>query len=311
MFLKLDEAAPAHLAPSSWNNSAGANACPAAFQNASNNGRIALRQRGILHQVRASKGEGQISEQVAIREEMNTLASQVSADVAYADLQNAYANIFASIGIDPYAGELRSDTSVAALADVLRDMWIEHGKGAGLVRARQSASDYMATGSISKPETEKGAAKAKSPRKPFSFGKFALKAPKFSFGRKSGPDAKAEMKPATLPTPSDAVTETKPAETKTVARVNTVAPVPDTAADPVVAMAPPRGTLVIQSKPAQLANPAATGADDAIVTGSVKPVAKGMTRSYRDPFAKSFADLGLLPKRKAGTSRQANINSTR
>ena len=51
---------------------------------------------------------------------MNTLASQVSADIAYADLQNAYANIYASMGIDPYADDLRADDTVNGLANSLR-----------------------------------------------------------------------------------------------------------------------------------------------------------------------------------------------
>ena len=65
-------------------------------------------QRGIVKQIRASHSEGLASEQTLIREEMNTLASQVSSDIAYADLQNAYANIYASMGIDPYADDLKA-----------------------------------------------------------------------------------------------------------------------------------------------------------------------------------------------------------
>ncbi|MEL6751496.1 MAG: TolC family protein, partial [Pseudomonadota bacterium] len=101
-------------------------------------------QKGILHQIRASKSEGAVSEQVAIREEMNTLASQVSADIAYADLQNAYANVFASMGIDPYVDDLRADSTVAALSGQLKDLWIERGDRSGLARATSSAAAYRA-----------------------------------------------------------------------------------------------------------------------------------------------------------------------
>ncbi|MEM8749870.1 MAG: TolC family protein [Pseudomonadota bacterium] len=96
-------------------------------------------QRGIVKQIRSSHKEGQASEQTLIREEMNTLASQVQADIAYADLQNAYANIFASMGIDPYAGDLRSDATVAELAKTIEQVWIERGDRSGVHRAHHSA----------------------------------------------------------------------------------------------------------------------------------------------------------------------------
>ncbi|MEO1397527.1 MAG: TolC family protein [Pseudomonadota bacterium] len=106
-------------------------------------------QNGILRQIKASFREGQASEQTLIREEMNTLASRVSADIAYADLQNAYANIFASMGVDPYAGDLRSSSSVAELAGELRDLWIERGDRSGAMRAKRSAKVHVVTSSIS------------------------------------------------------------------------------------------------------------------------------------------------------------------
>ncbi|MEL6743950.1 MAG: TolC family protein [Pseudomonadota bacterium] len=105
-------------------------------------------QKGILGQIKASHREGQASEQTLIREEMNTLASRVSADIAYADLQNAYANIFASMGVDPYAGDLKSSSSVSELAGELRELWIERGDRSGVVRAKHSATSHLVTSSI-------------------------------------------------------------------------------------------------------------------------------------------------------------------
>ena len=108
-------------------------------------------QNGIVKQIRSSHAEGQASEQTLIREEMNTLASQVSSDIAYADLQNAYANIYASMGIDPYAEDLRADATIEGLAEALRQVWIERGDSSGAARAKRSAKAHIVTGSIEKP----------------------------------------------------------------------------------------------------------------------------------------------------------------
>jgi outer membrane protein TolC len=112
-------------------------------------------QQGIVKQIRSSFAEGQASEQTLIREEMNTLASQVAADIAYADLQNAYANIYASMGIDPYAEDLRADDTVDGLADALRNVWIERGDRSGSDRARRAVKDHVVTGSVQKPISSK------------------------------------------------------------------------------------------------------------------------------------------------------------
>lgn len=108
-------------------------------------------QNGIVKQIRSSFAEGQASEQTLIREEMNTLASRVASDIAYADLQNAFANIYASIGIDPFVDELRSDIGVDGLAEMLRDVWIERGDRSGSLRAKRAAKDHIVTNSVPKP----------------------------------------------------------------------------------------------------------------------------------------------------------------
>ena len=54
---------------------------------------------------------------------MNTLVSQVRYDMALADLQNAYANVYASLGIDPVEEGMSSAEPVAQLAGKLRGMW--------------------------------------------------------------------------------------------------------------------------------------------------------------------------------------------
>ena len=80
-------------------------------------------QRRILNQVRAAVMNDVASEQSLIREQMNTVLAAVKYDVAYADLQNAIANVYASLGLDPYEGPVSTDMSVKELASALRRAW--------------------------------------------------------------------------------------------------------------------------------------------------------------------------------------------
>ena len=97
-----------------------------------------------MSQVRSSFAEGQASEQTLIREEMNTLASQVTADIAYADLQNAYANVFASMGVDPYNESVDLNGSVGEVASGLKTLWLERGDETGQAKALASAATHRA-----------------------------------------------------------------------------------------------------------------------------------------------------------------------
>lgn len=57
-------------------------------------------QTRILDQVNAAAQTNSISQQNVIQEEMSTLVAEVRYDVAHADLQNAYADIYAAMGLD-------------------------------------------------------------------------------------------------------------------------------------------------------------------------------------------------------------------
>jgi outer membrane protein TolC len=88
-------------------------------------------QTRILKQVRASAQSDATSEQSLIREEMNTLVASVKYDIAHADLQNAFANVYASVGIDPYAAGVTGEENVKELARSLKSTWIERGDRSG------------------------------------------------------------------------------------------------------------------------------------------------------------------------------------
>ena len=58
-------------------------------------------QRRILGQIRSALLAGRVSEQTAIREEMNALVATVKRDMAFAELQSAAAGVNASMGLTP------------------------------------------------------------------------------------------------------------------------------------------------------------------------------------------------------------------
>ena len=84
-------------------------------------------QRRLVGNMRVEASAGRISEQTLLREEMNTLVAEVKFDIAYASLQNAFANIYASMGLDPFGDELDTELDVKALAAALRTVWIIRG----------------------------------------------------------------------------------------------------------------------------------------------------------------------------------------
>ncbi|MEJ8847259.1 TolC family protein [Variovorax rhizosphaerae] len=82
-------------------------------------------QGKIENQFDAGFKAEKLSRQTLIREQMNTVVSEVRLDVALADLQNAYANIYASIGIDPIDVSMSSSDSVEVLSNKLRTLWAQ------------------------------------------------------------------------------------------------------------------------------------------------------------------------------------------
>ncbi len=77
-------------------------------------------QKKVLAQIRAAAETNSVSEQAVIREEMNTLVAEVKYDIAYADLENAYAVSYAAIGVDPVPDDIDT-TSMQSLATGLED----------------------------------------------------------------------------------------------------------------------------------------------------------------------------------------------
>ncbi len=84
-------------------------------------------QQRLLSQMQAEASAERVSNQTLIREEMNTLVAEAKYDIAYAQLQNAYANLFSSMGLDPYAWEIDRSQSVGAVTASLKNLWFERG----------------------------------------------------------------------------------------------------------------------------------------------------------------------------------------
>jgi outer membrane protein TolC len=84
-------------------------------------------QRRLLEQMRAEAAADRISKQTLIREEMNTLVAEAKYDIAYAQVQNAYANLFSSMGLDPYTWEIDRTQSVKSMSVALKQLWFERG----------------------------------------------------------------------------------------------------------------------------------------------------------------------------------------
>jgi outer membrane protein TolC len=84
-------------------------------------------QRQLVALLKDEAQAARVSEQTLLREELNALVAETRRDVAYASLQNAFANIYASIGIDPLPVEFTLSMPVHEVAASLRSMWIERG----------------------------------------------------------------------------------------------------------------------------------------------------------------------------------------
>lgn len=74
--------------------------------------------RNISDIVTQQSNSGSIGELTAIKEQLNSLIAELRRDLAYAQIQNAYARIYQSIGLDPYP-RFKGVTDPAELASAL------------------------------------------------------------------------------------------------------------------------------------------------------------------------------------------------
>ena len=84
-------------------------------------------QRRITQQVQREFDAGTASEQELMNERFELLVAELRTDVTFADMQNAFANLYASMGLDSYDGQLRGDETVNEMAAVLKNWWQARG----------------------------------------------------------------------------------------------------------------------------------------------------------------------------------------
>ena len=88
-------------------------------------------QRKLLEKTRIAAEGSRASRQTLTREEMNTLVAEVKFDLAYSALQTAYANIFASIGMDTFSSSEHANLSLEELSGKIKRIWKDRESGRG------------------------------------------------------------------------------------------------------------------------------------------------------------------------------------
>lgn len=111
-------------------------------------------QSRILRQIRRALDAGKVSEQTAIREEMNTLVARVKLDIAHVDVQNAYAAAYASMGINPFADIEINHGSLDEFASSLEQGWRGMGAVAALRPASQRPGPWLTSANASQDDRQ-------------------------------------------------------------------------------------------------------------------------------------------------------------
>ncbi|WP_407309721.1 TolC family protein [Pseudomonas sp. nanlin1] len=82
-------------------------------------------QERILELSRGGFQARTVSQQNLVREEMNSVLADIRYDAAYADVQNAFANLYASMGLDNFDIEVHPDTPIREIAEKLQKHWTD------------------------------------------------------------------------------------------------------------------------------------------------------------------------------------------
>lgn len=78
----------------------------------------------ILDQITTGYEARRVSYQNFVREKMNSIVAEARYDIARAEMQNSYANIYSSIGVDTYGNINAEEASVKELAQHLQEQWM-------------------------------------------------------------------------------------------------------------------------------------------------------------------------------------------
>jgi outer membrane protein TolC len=136
-------------------------------------------QNDILAQVRAQAQTDKAGEQALIREEMNALLAEVRYDLAHAQMQNAFANVYTALGLDPFDSTINLGADVKTISIGLQKLWQKRGDAMGA----------------------KSKNLLRAPRKPRALPANATLPPQF--GQQPGPNTNSALQP---PTPAPGIT---------------------------------------------------------------------------------------------------------
>lgn len=81
----------------------------------------------IFAQSRNEFQSGIGSQREYVRENLKAILASLQYDATYAEMQGAFANVYASVGLDAYDGKMTGNESVEELANSLRAMWSKRG----------------------------------------------------------------------------------------------------------------------------------------------------------------------------------------
>ncbi len=101
-------------------------------------------QSQILQQVETSYSAKATSYQTLVRERMNLLVSEARRDIAYASLQQSLANVYTSLGYDPFASDVTGQEDLKTLAKSMKDLWTARNRKPAAMSQNESKADPKA-----------------------------------------------------------------------------------------------------------------------------------------------------------------------
>lgn len=81
----------------------------------------------IFSQARAERESGVLSDREYVRENLNAILASLRYDATYAEMQGAFSNVYAAVGLDAFDGRLDGSESVEEIAASLRALWSARG----------------------------------------------------------------------------------------------------------------------------------------------------------------------------------------
>ena len=81
----------------------------------------------IFSQARDEFQSGVGSQRELVRENLKSIIASLRYDATYAEMQGAFANVYAAVGLNAYDDKLTGQENVEDLSDALRQMWHKRG----------------------------------------------------------------------------------------------------------------------------------------------------------------------------------------